>query len=161
MFRSLRMWWLHLRKGGRGYTPTMFHRFLLQEHVLVESLVNQDHIMGESPRISDAATRSLFRMAASTGRCYSQRYFDRISAEFEPVFPRVIPIAARLQKLDHYDLLAVRHELFYSAGKYKLAVPQTLLDVDNLPTKFDPDYIRPNKDLCDAIHPDMWAILRP
>lgn len=161
MFKALRMWLLHLRKEGRGYTPTMFHRFLLQEHVLVESLVNHDHIMNEEPRISDAATRSLFRVASSTGRCYSQRYFDRISQEFEPPFPKVIPVASRLCKLDHYTLLAVRHDLFYTAGKFKLAVPRTLLDVENLPTKFDSDYIRPNKELCDAIHPDMWAILRP
>lgn len=161
MFNGLRMWLRHLSDSSRGYSPAMFQLFLLQEHVLVESLINQDHLDGVAPRVSDKATRNLSRLNMVAKRCYAQRYFDRLRKDFEPTFPRIVPTAGRFHKYDHYELMAVHHTLYYVAGKYRLAVPNTLLDVTELPSKFDEGYIRPNKDLCDAIHPDMWAILRP
>lgn len=158
MFKSLKMWLLNLVDSDRGYSPVVFSSFVLQEHLIIETLIEEDHRNGSAPIISDAATSILMRLNHVAGRCSATHYLNRMSSSMITEVPiQECGIILGSYTLPNQYRIVVRYSVPWLYGEPKdLAIPSTLLNVDDIPTHGDSDYIKPNKDLCDAIHPDLW-----
>ena len=139
MFKSLKMWLVNLLDADRGYSPVTFSEFVLQEHVTIETLIEEDHIRGIPPQITDKATSILMRLNHVVGRCTTSHYLARMGC---------VP--------KQYHIVYRDNKVYLGGSPRELLLPTTLLDVIDIPVYSDCDYIKPNKDLCDAIHPDLW-----
>lgn len=158
MFKSLKMWLLNLVDSDRGYSPVVFSSFVLQEHLIIETLIEEDHIRGITPLVSDKATAILMRLNHVVGRCSTTHYLNRISSSMVTEVPiqECGVIYGSYVKPEQYRIV-VRFNVPWLYGEPKdLVLPKTLLNVDDIPSHGDRDYIKPSKDLCDAIHPDLW-----
>ena len=145
MFKSLKMWLVNLLDSDRGYSPVVFSSFVLQEHVIIETLIEEDHIGGLPPLITDKATSILMRLNHVVGRCSTSHYLARMEG---------LPAYGRHKQ---YRIILRDDKQYLDGSPKELPLPTTLLDVIDIPVYGDSDYIKPNKDLCDAIHPDLWA----